>query len=250
MAVLFVDSGANNAQNATSITLTIVPANDDRSLVGWVVQNSDSKTVDTWDFKAAEDLTQEGGELNEGTLFMRMGHLHGITTGSGTLSATLSAQAFRIVMAAETFSDVGSSDTIVTWTDANTSGAISTSSNDMVVGAIDISADTTLDSPATERENERGGAHRLVCGDDNHASSVTLNWTSSGTNQVGAAWNLNVVAAGGANPKGPLGMPLHGPFAGPVASISNIEAPRKQRLLLQNRKVRIATLNEIKRYAA
>lgn len=32
----------------------------------------------------------------------------------------------------------------------------------------------------------------------------------------GGPFVTQAVAAGGANPKGPLGMPLHGPFAGPI----------------------------------
>lgn len=48
------------------------------------------------------------------------------------------------------------------------------------------------------------------------ASTTTFQTGSDGYYGGVAAISIAEVAAGGANPKGPLGMPLHGPFGGPV----------------------------------
>jgi len=48
--------------------------------------------------------------------------------------------------------------------------------------------------------------------------SVGLTWTGTNvqTATVGASWSQS--AAGGANPKNPLGLPLYGPFGGPIGA--------------------------------
>jgi len=45
---------------------------------------------------------------------------------------------------------------------------------------------------------------------------ITEVTTAKQVHLKGVAFTETVVAAAGANPKGPLGMPLYGPLAGPV----------------------------------
>lgn len=51
---------------------------------------------------------------------------------------------------------------------------------------------------------------------DANAVSEVITFTAS-ENCIGAVIVYKAAAAGGANPKGPLGMPFHGPFGGPIS---------------------------------
>jgi hypothetical protein len=97
------------------------------------------------------------------------------------------------------------------------SATVSSASGDVVAGFVTwYNATTSVGADQTERVfNDNGVSFNSLKGSDEPgAASVTHSYTSDVTTWIAMiAWNMNAaVAAGGTNPKGPLGMPMRGPL--------------------------------------
>lgn len=105
---------------------------------------------------------------------------------------------------------------------------LTTAANDYAAGAISLRGQGTGMAIATgdedwnlaEPDDDGGGSDLKFGGASDLATgaSTTLGWSwTTGTEVVLAGCRVNAATGGGAaNPKGPLGMPLHGPFGGPL----------------------------------
>ena len=145
-----------------------------------------------------------------------------ITNGPVTITITTGSTTFVSAFVQEV-SGRGATPTVDTTSVASSSGntvaATQTVSNaDAHACGMVQFTDAEAFTPDTgySRFPTSGSVYQLWCYDDDVGSGSQ---TLGGTSTTNPSWSLSFVAysvAAGANPKGPLGHPLHGPFGGPI----------------------------------
>ena len=134
---------------------------------------------------------------------------------------------YNIGIIVATFEDVDQTTPTDAWstpdTGANIAIAVSSATDDIVVGYVSADANTiTAAGDLTERaaeENFGSDGFSIGLGTAAGAATVDANWTNAAGSYGagGIAVNINnAAAAPTANPRGPLGHPLHGPLGGPI----------------------------------
>ena len=219
-----VYEGESSSSSSLSISVTVPSGSDRVQTVGVSSYNAKPTGVvfNTTETHTEQINTSTGSE--HATLYTRTAPT--VTTANVVVSF---AAAEQVVAGVVNFTGVDQT-TPVSDTDFNTGASQTTTSitltsatGDMCVDAItwfSTGTEWTQDGGQTQRWYEfNAGSFQSGGGStESGASSVTMTWNrGSGNGTIGhVGINLAQSVAAGANPKGPLGMPLHGPFGGPL----------------------------------
>lgn len=224
--VAFVGASSGDAGAVTSLSVNHTVASGSNRFMIAFGHVSDDPPLGYDSFSSDQDgAGTEEFAVDEGS-YQHHCSVRWIAPSVATHSITLSRDVdYALAMTVADFTSVDQTTPMGSWGSDNgvdPSVNVATTTGDMIISSL-IADDPTISvATGTSRiENENYGPDGYSMGISTRTGNGTLAMTWNATNESYGnnlqAANINdAPAGGGANPKGPLGMPLHGPFGGPV----------------------------------